>query len=373
MGASTRVVVALLLAAAGCSPRKEPEPVWVGHLAPLSGPDRLEGQHARQGAQLAVEDARAAGQTVAGRPLAIRHVDGRADAEAVRAETVRLLAVNRVKALLAGPDGLAGSVVQAARPYGVAVVVPGELADPLPAEGVLVLGARPAARGRALARYASGDLKATRALVVTDGRAPSAAALASAFVAEWPRSTSTAVAEWPWEGEAGHAGLVKRALAWKPNVVVLAAEARDLGKLHGRLRDAGWRGPILHGGGDVGAEALRRAAGGGPDLYLATVYAPEGLTKEGQAFARRYEERFRQPPDLAAVQTYDAARLLFDVLAHAGKADEKRVREELGRRESFESSTGPVTWQDRRPRRRLFVVRLRGDKAEVVQNVAPED
>ena len=45
----------------GCSPRPAPEPLLLGHLAPLSGPQRLQGQHARQGVLLAITEALDAG------------------------------------------------------------------------------------------------------------------------------------------------------------------------------------------------------------------------------------------------------------------------------------------------------------------------
>ena len=64
--------------------------------------------HARparaQGVELAVAKAHDAGQTIAGRPCAVLHVDSRDDADTVQAETVRLATVNRVVAMLADFD-----------------------------------------------------------------------------------------------------------------------------------------------------------------------------------------------------------------------------------------------------------------------------
>src|SRR2546423_377301 len=41
----------------GCSRRTEEEPFLVGHVTPLSGRDRLVGEHVQRGMQLALEDA----------------------------------------------------------------------------------------------------------------------------------------------------------------------------------------------------------------------------------------------------------------------------------------------------------------------------
>src|SRR5438045_2221500 len=102
--AITRLRVGLLLLAAllaGCSGRSPEETVWVGHVAPLSGPARDRGEQAVQAIELALEQAEADGFTAGGRPVGVRHVD--AAGGKARAEAVRLLTVNRVAALIVGP------------------------------------------------------------------------------------------------------------------------------------------------------------------------------------------------------------------------------------------------------------------------------
>ena len=151
---------------AGCFKGSAPEPVWVGHVVPLSGAGGALGEHARQGVQLAVEEARADDKTAAGRPIQFLHADSRGEGKVVSAEVVRLVTVNNVVALLGGPDAsLAGTLARTARGYEVPVVLPCELADPPTGEGVVSLGADPDGRGRGLAASASTDLGAGRAVV----------------------------------------------------------------------------------------------------------------------------------------------------------------------------------------------------------------
>jgi branched-chain amino acid transport system substrate-binding protein len=365
-----RAVLLAVLVGAGCSARREAEPVWIGHLAPLSGPERLAGQHARQGVQVAVEAARSAEQTVGGRPLAVRHADTRGKPALVRAEAVRLLAVNKVAALLAGPDSdLAGQVVQAARPYEAPVVIPGELADRYPGQGVLVLGAGPQERGRALARFARRRLKGKRAAVLADGQNALATTQATAFVQEWRAASGASLVEWPTDG-ADSAALAGRVAKEKPAVVLLAVSLPDLPRWRSALRKAGVKAPLLQGGPDVGPEAVGRALPPDPEVYLATVYARSRLTEQGKKFARTYEKQFGAPPDLYAASAYDGARLLLDALAEANSTRPAQVRGVLARKTAFESLTGPVEWQEGRPVRRVFVVQMRGEGGRVVQTVA---
>src|SRR4051794_13928169 len=95
MKARYLLLVAVLLA--GCTSSSQPEPIWVGHLTPLSGSGRNQGEQAVAAMNLTLEQSR----EEAGRPLGVRHADSAKDT--ARAEAVRLLSVNRVCALVIGP------------------------------------------------------------------------------------------------------------------------------------------------------------------------------------------------------------------------------------------------------------------------------
>jgi branched-chain amino acid transport system substrate-binding protein len=366
------LLVSLLMA--GCSSKAASEPVWIGHLLPLEGVNRTLGEHAQQGVELAVAEARDAEQTAGGRPCAVLHVDSRDDADTVRAETVRLLTVNKAVALLADFDAASTeAMIRASRSYGAAVVVPGELPAPSDSDAVLSLSIPPAVRGRALARYAATELKCRRAAVLTDSRRPIAASLASAFRQAWPRGGEGGVEEWTFttaaERDEGLAALLKTA----PNVVMLACSVADFRLLRPRLAEALPKSPLLYGGEDASAAALQAELEKRADVYLATAYSSEHLTESGRAFAKRYQDRFHQSPDLYAAQSYDAARLLLESLQRTGAPSREAVVNDLAHREQFESVTGPVRWKERQPRRRVFLVGLTGNQAKLVSLVEPEE
>jgi branched-chain amino acid transport system substrate-binding protein len=364
---SCGLVLAVL---AGCGPRAAPEPIVIGHLAPLTGADRTAGEHAQQGVQLAVAEARAAHLEAGGRPLAVVHADTGGEPEQVGAETVRLLTVNKVPALLAGPRAAAAErVLRADQVYGAAVVVPAELADSAASPWVRALGARPASRGRALARYAARDLKGSRAVVVLDNRDAAATAVATAFRKEWPGGAA-AVEERTYSSAADAAERAAQAARARPDVILLAVAPGEFRSLYSALADGGFRRAVLYGGEDAGP--MTGGRDGGPDLYLATVYCPEKLTARGQEFARRYEADNHEPPDLYAAQAYDGACLLFGVLSKAKGTDPAAVRQELERTETFETVTGTVTWKDHRARRAFFLLHVQGGKTTVAQTVEPE-
>jgi ABC-type branched-subunit amino acid transport system substrate-binding protein len=268
---------------------------------------------------------------------------------------------------------LTEQLIRASRSYSVPVIVPGELAGAAESDMVVSLGVPPAVRGRLLARYASVDLKCQRAAVLTDSRRPVAAAFADAFLKAWPRHRNGASEEWTFTTAAERDERINRIIQAAPAVVVLSCSFADFRLLCPRLAAALPNVPLIYGGEDAGAAALQTELESRPDVYLATAYSPDHLSECGRAFTRSYEERFHEPPDLYAAQSYDAARLLFETLQRAGAASRDALGKELARLEQFDSVTGPVRWKERQPRRRVFLIALKNNRPSVVSTVEAEE
>src|SRR5437867_8202467 len=100
----------LLLASlflAGCPGNNEPPPIYLGHVANLSGADR-SGKQAEQGIRLALQQLtdQNLAEALGGRPLQVRHADTKGQIEGYESVAARLTQVNRVVGLLGGftPD-----------------------------------------------------------------------------------------------------------------------------------------------------------------------------------------------------------------------------------------------------------------------------
>jgi branched-chain amino acid transport system substrate-binding protein len=330
----------------------------------------MAGAHARQGVDLAVADAAVAGKTISGRPVGVLHVDCRGERETLQAEAVRLITINKAVAILGGWEmPLNERLVRTAQGYGLGVVVPGDLPQSTSGEAVRGLAADPSDRGLALARLAE-ELKRTRALALTDLRGGDAAA-APHFLRPLRRIPSAVVEEWTYTREEELGNVKERLGTLKPDVVLITTSPGDFSRLRDLVLASGVKPVFLYAGPDVGPTPLLRAPEGQPDVYLATVFTPDGLTAQGKDFAKRYEERFHEPADLFAAGAYDAARLLLEAMDRAQSLKPERIGEELTATRAFESVTGPVSWADGRTHRRLFVVRLRKNEETVHRTIEP--
>jgi ABC-type branched-subunit amino acid transport system substrate-binding protein len=361
------LILLSLLLLTGCSQKTPPEPIWVGHLTSMTGPGKSAGVASQAAVKLDVEDFAADGFKVVGRPVAVRHVDTRGDAETARVEAGRLIAVNKVVALLTAVDpASAERIGRESLPYGVPVVVCGELPGP-PGENVFVVGAGPAARGRALARAAEDIVKGGPVAVLVDGRDPIAGALASAFAREYRKDgkhTAT-VADYLNADEFSR----KRAalVGQKFDAVLLAGSAEDAEQLRNDLHTTKRTCPLLFGGAD-GVSSWSDIAG--VPVYSATAFLTEELSEKGGAFARRYQEKTGERFDLSAALAVDATNLLFEALKQT--APGTKLREQLAKIETLDGTTGALTFKDRQARRPVFVVSWKGGAATLVKKVPAE-
>jgi branched-chain amino acid transport system substrate-binding protein len=367
----------LLLALSGCGARTEPEPFTIGQLASLSGPTKSRGEHARNGAGLAVEVALRGDQRVLNRKVVVRHVDDRGDPELLQAEAVRLLTLNRVVGLIGGPDEAASEqLVRIVQNYSVPVLLPADVSALPAGDSIFCLNAAPERRGATLARYAARDLRCRRVVALTEAREGPGTSLAAGFMKKWRQehgeNKDAFSAEWSYAKETEWPELTGRTLAARPDVVLLAVAPNGFLQLRSRLAAAGLNVPIFYGGEDRGTVPFSEARKEGPTIYLATAFTAGAESgDDGQAFVREYEQQFHEPPDLAAALAYDGVRLLIEALTRAKTAVPARLKAELVGMTDFPGVTGPVSLADRRAQRRLFVAVVRGAETKVVGTIDP--
>ena len=363
--------LSLLLLLTGCTSKQPLEPIQIAHLLPLTGADKKAAEEARQGMLLAVEDINADDQRISGRTVLVRNIDSRDDPEQIQAEAVRLVTLNRVAAFISSPNSNGSKdLVRTAQGYGIPVVIPADFPSETGLDNVLALGVPAATRGEILARYAVKELKPKRVFVLTDQRNPLAVALAAAFIREWPRTGSSSVEEWPFRNDAEQIDFPYELTKKAPAVVLFAGTLADFFKFQGTVHEKKADVTLLYGGEDEGARVLQKQD---VEVVTATAFATTGLTKKGEEFAKRYEERFHEPPTLPAAQAYDAGRLLFEAMQSKKNGTASSLREDLMKLESFDSVTGKITWKDRKPQRPVFIAQIKDNAVTVVETISPLD
>ncbi|HZT80184.1 MAG TPA: ABC transporter substrate-binding protein [Gemmataceae bacterium] len=358
------------VAAAGCTGKTPPEPILLGHVAPLTGPDKAAGVHAKQGILLAVEEANQDDNLVLGRKVNVVHADAPTP-EAAQAEATRLLTVNKAVALLGGAGAAqAERLARAAQSGGAPLVTQTGLPAALVNEHVFSSDVAPARLGQVLARYAKEELKAGRAAVLADARSPACAALADGFATEFGRDAAPVLEH---RAAADLAGAAGRAAKGKPAAVLVAGPAGDFGKARAELAKALPNVPLLFGGDTADTAALLANPDAAAGVAVATPYAAEAPGAANEAFVKAYRERFKEAPDASAALAYDGARMLFEALRQAKGTAPATVREQLGKLDGFAGLTGPLAvGKGRHARRPVFVARAEAGGVKLLKAYEPD-
>ncbi len=79
--------------------------------------------------------------------------------------------------------------------------------------------------------------------------------------------------------------------------------------------------------------------------YFSTHYAPDIVSEAAQTFVQTYQDAYGEVPDDVAALTYDAFKMLFQVMATQGKTDAESIRNGLNSIGSYNGVTGTMEYQ----------------------------
>jgi branched-chain amino acid transport system substrate-binding protein len=351
----------------GCGGPPQPPPIVIGHIAPRSGPERERGLDAERAILMAVEEANAAEGQVMGRSVVVLHPDSHANPEVAQNAAVRLLAINRVAALIGGDSSASAELLcRTAQQYKTPLVTPTWLPSSVLTPYGFCVGPAPQEQGKVLAQAADKTLHAARIAVLTDNRSAANVALTAAFAEAVGKSKIAKQREYDSEKEFDRLAVdVKEAKA-----ILLVGTVADLEKLYPALQKAELPAdvPILFGGAEDDklptlADAWKN------QLYWTSVFVADGSRPKAKEFARKFEERFHRPAGSAAVLAYDSARLVFQVIGEAKTTKGDKLREELLNVKDFEGLTGPLSFDKHQVAvRPVFVVHRQDKQTKVLSS-----
>jgi branched-chain amino acid transport system substrate-binding protein len=375
----------LFLASSGCHRKSVPEIIYIGHVASIRGPDKLSGEHARQGILLALEEAQGSEGTInENKRIEVIHVDTGGDLKAVEPAAVRLVAVNRVVALLGGTDwAQVEAMIPVAQSNEVPLIASGGLPGKSLSDYFFRTGLSQDRQAEFLANFAvnhhSPAIKKMAVLVDGIDKGPSSF-LAGKFMREFLKREGNAMTgEWTYkeyrkdaktsEGEWGFKSteelkeIIDQVRNKHPDAIFLAGSPVDLS----RLLKAGLddKLPLFFAGEEGNERALSGVSAGRP-IFLATGFALDQNERQ-KAFATQYEKRFAEPPDVHAAFAYENSRILLEVLAHATSFKGSKIKEGLESLTSFPTLTGTVSFdkENHEADCQAFVVRVQDGRVKV--------
>jgi len=321
---------------------REVDEVLIGYFGP-SDPDDSQGGDMWFAAQMAVEEANAAGGY---REKPFRLVPGWSENPwgSGVAHVTRMAYTDKVWAVIGGIDGpsthLAEQVVAKARlplvspvstdktvnlanvPWMFSLAPGDHLLAPI------VAGAIAAETGDAPFVLVSADDHDSRVFTTELNKALSERRMAPDLQVEYRR------------GKRDVGELVARLVQAKPAAVAIAADADDSARLVAALREEGYTGSIFGGPAMGRQQFLQQAGAAAEGVVFPLLYEPR-TTPTG--FAKTFARRFGHPPDYAAAHTHDAVRLVLEVIQKAG-LNRARIRDAVNDASPWTGAAGTVQW-----------------------------
>jgi branched-chain amino acid transport system substrate-binding protein len=320
-----RNVVALAVVAWGLAARAEP--VTIGVVNSMSGPETAIGENLTNGILLALEDLAAAGHEVE-----VAWNDDTGNPQTGLAALERLAARREIAGVVGAYTSSVSTVVaRAAERLRVPLVVPASAKEEITREGarwVFRVSATTGDYATVLLDMAT-SLGAPRTVAIVHESTDFGVSGARTARAYARKKGLEVVHEESYRGDVrDHRAMLGRVKQARPDLVFMVSYVLDAILLLEQSREVGLAPQAFLGAGaGFATAAFARQRETSHAVFSSSQWTPD-VGALGKRFAARYEERFGKAPTYHAATAYASARILGEVAARAG-GDRERVRQAL--------------------------------------------
>ncbi len=295
--------------------------IKIATLSPLSGGQSDLGTQIKNGATLAVNEAKAAFKKM-GFDLQVVGYDDQADPTTGTAAARKIAADKQILAVVGTLNsGVAIPASKALESSNLAMVSPANTANQVTDRGLANMNrivVRDDVQGREAGRYIAGTLKAKTAYVLNDKTAYGEGL--SAEVEKYLKANGVKVlGSEGTEEKSNFQPLVIKIKALKPDVIYFGGIYDQTGVFAKQLREAGVNVPLMGGDGYDSSSLLTIAGKGAQNIYFTTVAAPVDTLPSAKTFADNYQKAFSKPAQGFGAFGYDAAKVVLAGMMDAVK------------------------------------------------------
>jgi branched-chain amino acid transport system substrate-binding protein len=351
--------------------------VKIGVASPLTGPQAHIGIDIRNGAQLAIEDANAAGVEVGGQKVKFEMVAEDDEANPTKATTV---AQKLVDAKVAGVVGHfnSGASIPASKIYsdaGIPQISPSSTNPKYTQQGFKTtfrVVAHDDQQGPTLGHFAIDNLKVKSVAVIDDSTAYGQG-LADAFEKTVKDGGVKVVArEHTTDKDTDFKAILTKIKGLKPDLIMFGGIDPQAGPMVKQMSELGIKAKFM-GGDGMQTPNFIKLAGPASEGVMASI---PGLPKEkmpgGTQFLQKYKAKFNQDVELFAPMGYDAVMVLIDSMKRAGSTDPAKFLPEVGKT-NYQGVIGPIAFDEKGDLKNgpITVYVVKGGKWEPLETVTP--
>jgi branched-chain amino acid transport system substrate-binding protein len=315
------MIASLIGAACWAANASAAEPIKIGVLQSLSGNFAATGPYGVKGAQVAAE-----GQSALGRPIELVMEDDKSDAKGAAQAVRKLVNVDKVVAIqgqVASNAGLAASMEAAA--LKIPFILSGPSASELTGSKcqVSTFRVKPPARPMVatIAPYLLDNVGKKFYFIAYDYNWGQEGV---DFTTEWINQKGGQVlgADMVPVGTRDYSSYLLKARAAKPDIVYFVLGGNDMAALIKQFKDFGLDKEMVLSGAVMDTSVAWQVGDAMNGVYPVPWYHK---VNGGEEFAKKYEERFKEPPDNQAWQDYVAVKTLIMAIDKAGTTEFSQV------------------------------------------------
>jgi branched-chain amino acid transport system substrate-binding protein len=351
--------------------------VRIGSASPLTGPQAHIGTDIRNGVQLAIDDANAAGVEIGGRKVKLELVVEDDEANPTKATTVAQKLVDSKVVAVVGHFN-SGASIPASKIYsdaGIPQISPGSTNPKYTQQGFKTtfrVVAHDDQQGPTLGRFAVQNLKAKKVAVIDDSTAYGQG-LADAFEKTVKALGAQVVArEHTTDKDTDFKAILTKIKGRGPDLVMFGGIDPQAGPMVKQMGELGIKAKFV-GGDGMQTPNFIKLGGSAAEGAMASI---PGLPKEkmpgGAAFLEKFKAKFNQDVELFAPMGYDAVMVFVDAMKRAGSTDPAKFLPELSKT-NYQGVIGPIAFDEKGDIRNgpITIYVVKGGKWEPLETITP--
>lgn len=349
--------------------------ILLGEVFSLTGGQATFGISSRNGIEMAVKEANAAGG-VKGKKLETRVYDDQGKPEEAANATTRLVNQDHV-ALILGEVASTNSIAMAnvAQPAQVPMVTPTSTNPKVTAIGDYIFRVCfiDPFQGFAMAKFARENLKLNKVAVLRDLKSDYSTGLTDVFTRKFTEMGGKIVSvETFSQGDSDFRGQLTAIKRANPDGIYVPGYYSEVGVIARQAKELGLNVPLMGGDGWDSEKLFELGGSAVEGHYFSNHYSSDDPAPRVQKFVAAYKAAYGAVPDSLATLAYDAAGVAIEAIKRAPDLSGKAIRDALAQTKDYPGVAGNVTMdQARNAVKPLVILRVAKGKFDYVATIAP--
>ena len=354
--------------------------IKLGLIAPLTGDVKTFGESTRNGYQLAVDEANAAGG-VNGKLIDPKIADDKNDPTECANAGSKLINQDGVKLIVGSVASKCSNPLSDLCQSSKVVMISTASTNPLVT--VTDKGVRKdyvfracfidPFQGAVGARFALDNLKAKTAAVLYDVGNDYSKGLAEYFKTTFTQGGGTIVLYKSYaKDDVDFSSLLTDVKQANPEVLFLPDYYQKVGLIAMKAHELGIPAKLLGGDGWDSPDMVKIAGDAINGGYFTNHFSPDDQRPEVQDFVKKYKTKYGAAPDALATLAYDATRIMLEAIRRAGTDKPDAVRDAMAKITDFPTVSGKISFdKNGNPLKSAVVLQYQDGQQKYVATVNP--